>query len=179
MNLFASAPDYLLWLLGALLVAAAIQDAVQLKISNYISGAALLAGVAAAVLSGLELAVWQNLAVLVLTLTIGTMMFSRGILGGGDVKLLAAVALWTDLFGAVRLVTSIFIFGGILALIIILGRAVAPQKLSERVAVLRPKMGIPYGIAIAVGTLFIVIAAQQDARPKTYVPTGVTIQQSG
>ncbi len=177
MNLFASAPEYLLWFLAALLVAAAIQDAVQLKISNLLSGAVLLAGVAAAILSGIEVAIWQNLLVFVLTLVIGTMLFAKGVLGGGDVKLFAAVTLWTNLSGALGLIASIFIFGGILALLIIFGRAAAPERLAARVAVLRPKSGIPYGIAIAVGTLFIVIAAQGDKRPTTYVPAGITINQ--
>ena len=176
MNLFATSPDSLLWLLAAALVAAAIQDAVQLKISNLISAAVLLLAVAAAFLSGVEVAVWQNLLVFAVVLFAGTLMFSRGVLGGGDVKLLAAVALWTDLGGAIRLVASIFIFGGLLALLIIFGRAVAPQPLTARIAVLKPKAGIPYGIAIALGTLFMVSTANKPERPSIYVPKGVTIQ---
>lgn len=177
MNLFATAPDILLWLLAAALVAAAVQDAVQLKISNMLSGAVLVLAVVAAILSGVEPAVWQNVAVFIMALVVGTMMFSRGMLGGGDVKLLAAVMLWADLGGAVRLLASIFIFGGILALIIVFGRNVAPKSMVDRVAVLKPKAGIPYGIAITFGTLFMVLAAQKAERPSTYVPTGVTIEQ--
>lgn len=178
MNLFATAPDIVLWLLAALLVAAAIQDAVQLKISNFLSAGVLLLAIVAAAVSGIELAIWQNLAVFVITLAVGTMMFSRGMLGGGDVKLLAAVMLWADFGTAIRLVASIFIFGGILALIIIFGRSAVPKSLIEKVAVLRPKAGIPYGIAITFGTLFMVLAAQQADRPASYVPTGVTIEQN-
>ena len=176
MNLFATAPDILLWLLAAVLVAAAIQDAVQLKISNLIVLAALLLAVAAALAAGLEIAVWQNLAVFALVLAVGTLLFSRGILGGGDVKLLAAVALWTDFADAVRLIASIFIFGGVLALVIVFGRAVAPASLSARVAVLKPRAGIPYGIAIAAGTLFMITVSKPEP-PSVYVPKGVTIQR--
>ena len=176
MNLFATSPDAVLWLLAAALVAAAIQDAVQLRISNLLSGFVLVLGVVAAILSGFELAVWQNLLVLMITLAVGTVMFSRGILGGGDVKLLAAVMLWVNLAVSLRLIVSIFIFGGILALIIIFGRAASPKALVDRVAVLKPKAGIPYGIAIAFGTIFMVLAAQRAERPATYVPGGITIQ---
>lgn len=176
MNLLASAPDWLTWLLIALLAAAAVQDAIQLRISNLLTIGVLVLAVVAAVMIGIDTAVWQNLLVFALTLAIGTMLFSKGILGGGDVKLLAAVMLWTDLWGAVRLIASIFIFGGLLALLIIFGRAALPSSLSKRVAVLRPKSGIPYGIAIALGTLFMVMAGQPD-KPSIYVPEGVTIQR--
>ena len=176
MNLFATAPDLLLWLLAAALVAAAIQDAVQLKISNLIVLAVLLLAVVAAVVAGIEVGVWQNLAVFALVLAVGTVLFSRGILGGGDVKLLAAVALWTDFEDAIRLIASIFIFGGILALLIIVGRIAAPASLISRLAILKPKAGIPYGIAIALGTLFMVSVSKPDP-PAPYVPKGVTIQR--
>ena len=176
MNLFATAPDLLLWLLAAALIGAAIQDAIQLKISNLIILAVLLLAAVAAFLTGIEIGVWQNLAVFALMLGAGTLMFSRGILGGGDVKLLAAVALWTDFADAVRLIASIFIFGGVLALVIVFGRVVAPASLSTRIAVLKPKAGIPYGIAIAVGTLFMVTVSKPEP-PSVYVPKGVTVQR--
>ena len=176
MNLFATAPDYLLWLLAAALIGAAIQDAVQLKISNLIVLAVLLLAAFAALSTGVDVGVWQNLAVFALVLVVGTLLFSRGILGGGDVKLLAAVALWTDFADAARLIASIFIFGGILALVIVLGRVFAPASLSARIAVLKPKAGIPYGIAIAVGTLFMVTVSKPEP-PSVYVPKGVTIER--
>lgn len=176
MNLLATAPELLIWLLIGMLAAAALQDAVQLRISNLITITVLILAIAAAVMTGIEIAAWQNLAVFAATLAIGTVLFSRGILGGGDVKLLAAVMLWTDLYGAVRLIASIFIFGGLLALLIIFGRAAVPESLRARVAVLRPKAGIPYGIAIALGTLFMVMTSAPEP-PAVYVPEGVTIQQ--
>jgi Flp pilus assembly protein protease CpaA len=75
----------------------------------------------------------------------------------------------------VRLIASIFIFGGVLALVVVFGRVVAPAALSTRIAVLKPKAGIPYGIAIAAGTLFMVMVSKPEA-PSVYVPKGVTIQ---
>ena len=52
------------------------------------------AAVVAAVMAGPELALWQNLVVFLALLAVGTPMFAAGKLGGGDVKLLAAVGLW-------------------------------------------------------------------------------------
>ena len=175
MNLLTTAPDALLWLLIAAVSAAAIQDAVQLRISNLITLAVLILAIVAAFMVGIEVAVWQNLLVFGLVLAVGTVLFSRGVLGGGDVKLLAAVGLWADLGGAARLIASIFIFGGLLALLIVLGRTVLPASLGERVAVLKPKAGIPYGIAIALGTVFIVMVSKPEA-PAVYVPEGITIR---
>jgi prepilin peptidase CpaA len=79
-------PDWLLWGLIALLVLAALQDAARLKISNYLSGAVLILGVVAAIVAGPRLSLWENGLVFVLALAIGTFLFGRGILGGGDVN---------------------------------------------------------------------------------------------
>lgn len=176
MNLFATSPDWLIWLLLFVLLTAAIQDSVQLKISNILVGAVLLMAIAAMLISGPVMAVWQNFAALALVLSIGTILFSKGILGGGDVKLLASVLLWADGFTAFKLISAIFICGGILALLIITLRLVAPASALQRVIVLRPKSGIPYGIAIAAGAM--VVSATSTPSPKsTYVPKGITIQQ--
>lgn len=176
MNLFATAPDMILWLLIAAVLAAAIQDAIQLRISNLITIAVLILAVVAALSAGIEVAVWQNLLVFAAALAIGTVLFSRGVLGGGDVKLLAAAMLWTDLNGAIRLIASIFIFGGLLALIIVLLRTMAPAKLSSRVSVLKPRAGIPYAIAIALGTVFMVVVSKPET-PPVYVPEGISIDR--
>jgi len=75
-------------------------------------------------------------------------------MGGGDVKLLAATGLWFDLAGAGRMIVAVMLAGGVLAIIILLLRTIKwSQEARERVAVLRPKGGIPYGVAIACGAL--------------------------
>ena len=153
MNLVAEAPSLLIGLLALLLLAGAVEDAVRLRISNLISLAILLLAAAAAVASGIELAIWQNLLLFAALLALGTVLFSTGKFGGGDVKLLAVTGLWFDLMGALGMLAAVFIAGGALALLIIGARAVAPERLSRRTAVLRPGSGIPYGVAIAAGTL--------------------------
>ena len=160
MNLLADAPAEILWLLALLMLAAGIEDAVRMRISNLLSAAVLLLAVAAAAIVGIEAGVWQNLLVFTLLLALGTWLFSTGKFGGGDVKMLAATGLWVDFLGAVGLLAAVFIAGGVLAFLVIGSRLIAPAALKSRVIVLRPGSGIPYGIAIAVGTL-ITIAAER------------------
>lgn len=153
MNLVADAPGLVVALLALLLLAGAVEDAARMRISNLTSLAILLLAVAGAFASGIEPAAWQNLLVFAALLGLGTLLFSTGKFGGGDVKLLAATGLWFDFMGALGMLAAVFIAGGVLALLIIAGRAFAPDGLRSRTAVLRPGSGIPYGVAIAAGTL--------------------------
>lgn len=154
MNLPTLVPDWLFWALITLLVLAALQDAVMLKISNYICAAVLLLALVGAAIAGPQVSLWENGLVFVIALVIGTFLFGRGILGGGDVKLFAATVLWFELGASVRFLMWTAIAGGVLAVLIIVGRAVPwPEGLRARVRVLQPKAGIPYGIAIAAGAI--------------------------
>ena len=153
-NLPTLVPDWLYWAFIGLLLLAALQDAAMLKISNYICGAVLLLGVAGAVIAGPTAALWENGLGFILALAIGTFLFGRGILGGGDVKLFAATILWFELGTASRLLMWTALAGGALAVLIILARTLPwPDAIRSRVRVLQPKAGIPYGIAIAAGAI--------------------------
>lgn len=153
MNLFESAPLWLAWALAALLVAAAAEDAVRLRISNILCLAVLAAAVAAMAIGGFEISLWQNALVFAALLAGGTFLFGRGLFGGGDVKLLAALGLWCNLSAAVAMLSGVFISGGILAVIILAARTFAPAAAATRIVILKPRGGIPYGVAIAAGGL--------------------------
>lgn len=170
MNLFATSPEWIVWLLVALLVAAMVQDAVQLKISNIISGSVLVLALVAMAASGFRIGLWQNALVFAVLLTIGAFLFERNVLGGGDVKLFAAVGLWVDLPTAARLLGCVAIAGGLLALLIIFLRTIAPKRLVPYVRTLQPRAGIPYGIAIAAGTLLVLSLWSQPPRQVPYIP---------
>ena len=170
MNLFVTSPEWIVWLLVALLAAATIQDGVQLKISNYICGGVLILAVVAMAVSGFRLGLWQNAVVFAAVLVVGMFLFERNVLGGGDVKLFAALGLWVDFGTAVWLVASIAIAGGLLAVTMIFLRSFVPDAVSRRVKTLRPRAGIPYGIAIAVGTLLVVSLSGPPAKQVPYVP---------
>jgi Flp pilus assembly protein protease CpaA len=68
--------------------------------------------------------------------------------------LFAATGLWFDLAGAGRMIVAVMIAGGFVAMFVLMLRTIKwSQEWRERVAVLRPKGGIPYGVAIAIGAL--------------------------
>jgi prepilin peptidase CpaA len=160
-NLAAAAPQWLALILLALLVLAAVEDAVRLRISNLIVLLTIVAAVAAAVIGGLQSSLWQNFAVFAFLLLIGTPVFAAGKLGGGDVKLLAAAGLWFDIRGAATMLVAVMLAGGVLAIIVLVLRALSWSEAARRRAViLRPKGGIPYGVAIAAGAL-IAVALQR------------------
>ncbi len=157
MNLLADSPHWLIWGLALLLIAAAVEDAVRLRISNLISAAIVVLAIVAAAVVGFEASLWQNFVLFAAMLVIGTLLFATGKFGGGDVKLFAATALWVDFEGALRFLAAVLIAGGVVTILTILGRVVAPQHWGERVVVLRKRGGIPYGVAIALGTLFVIL----------------------
>jgi len=73
-------------------------------------------------------------------------------MGGGDIKLLAASALWFDLSTGWRLLVAIAIAGGLETLILFgLRRLPWPAIIPQKVLLLRRREAIPYGIAIALG----------------------------
>lgn len=110
--------------LGALacLVAAAIDDAFRYRISNVIIVALVVcfAGFAAAKGSW-EFLAW-SLAAGACTLALAAVPFAFGIFGGGDTKLIAAMALWTQFAALPRFVVVMSAFGGALGVIWIIRR---------------------------------------------------------
>jgi prepilin peptidase CpaA len=161
MNLIVSSPLWLTIPLLLLLVAAAVEDGLRLKISNVTCGLVFLGALVAMGVHGFQWDLWQNILVCVVILAIGTAMFAAGWLGGGDVKLLAALALWFSLEAAVGLIAAVFIAGGLLAILSLTARKLGLSPHSDP-----RKTRIPYGIAIAAGAFFI-LGTQLNDRPST------------
>ncbi|WP_395624003.1 prepilin peptidase [Sphingomonas daechungensis] len=154
MNLAALSPQWLAIVLTVLLLAAAVEDAVRLRIANIVVLLVLAGAVLAAFLTGPQLSLWQNGAVFIVLLLLGTPMFAAGKLGGGDVKLLAALGLWFDLKGALWMIVAVALAGGVLALLVLAVRSFNwSDDARKRIILLRPGGGIPYGVAIAAGGL--------------------------
>ncbi len=144
--------DAIRWAFMLIVGAAALQDIVTFRISNifFLLLIVLFGGWVAA--TG-EYDIVQNLLVFGITLGIGIILFARGWLGGGDVKLLAASALWFNFAQGLSLFAAITLGGGLLAVLLIVMRRMLPVSLYLRSGwpVLRPKGPIPYGLAIAFG----------------------------
>jgi prepilin peptidase CpaA len=152
MNLIASAPSWLAVIFLLLLLIAAIEDGWRMRIGNWVSAAILAGAIAAAALQGPSIELWQNLALFAAVLAVGTLMFARGWMGGGDIKLLAASALWFDLSSGWRVLVAIAIAGGLETLILFgVRRLPWPAIVPQQILLLRRREAIPYGIAIALG----------------------------
>jgi prepilin peptidase CpaA len=74
--------------------------------------------------------------------------FYAGMMGGGDVKLAAALALWFSPMSTLKFLIFMSIGGGLLTLVV-----VAIHRIRKR----QGKPEVPYGVAIAFGCLAILI----------------------
>jgi prepilin peptidase CpaA len=97
-------------------------------------------------------------------------IYQRGWIGGGDVKLLAALAIGLPLVGVIQLLTITALAGGVLALVHLMMRLLPYPKLApagsslvrrvyavERWRNLR-HAPLPYGVAIACGGIWTVLS---------------------
>ncbi|HVI05934.1 MAG TPA: prepilin peptidase [Sphingomicrobium sp.] len=140
--------DLLLLALAALLIVAAVIDVRTFTISNRLN-LAVASGAPFYWLS-IALAPWPGMAIqlaaggIVFVLLAGA--FYAGVMGGGDVKLASALALWFPPAGTLKFLVLMSIAGGVLTLGIL-----AWHHASRREG--RPE--VPYGVAIAFGALAI------------------------
>ncbi len=164
MNLLHDAPQWARFALIALLLAAAAQDIVQRRISNWLCLGVIVAAGAAAIAVGPTLALWQNALLFALLLAVSLPAFAKGWLGGGDVKLLAELGLWVNFATVLPLLACIFIAGGVIAALSLAIRHGAIRKRGK---------GVPYGVAIAIGT-GIVMLQPALFQPKSAGPLDLT-----
>lgn len=149
---------------AGLIILAAIYDVLTMTIPNWLSIVLAVLFLIAAPLLGFDMRMLlTHLATGLVVLTIGIGLFAMGWVGGGDVKLAAASALW---LGSGLMLEYLFvtaIAGGILSLaILILRRLPLPALLSRQLWVRRlhdPTKGVPYGVALAVGALVVLPAS--------------------
>ena len=102
-------------------------------------------------------ALGMAVACAVVVFAVGAAAFAVGGLGGGDVKLLAAVSLFA---GPPRLLDFLAItalMGGVLGLAILAGAPIGRPAMAEGGSLrTRLRSGLPYGPAIAAGGLWLV-----------------------
>lgn len=145
-------------LYAALLVVAAAGDVRALRIPNRIPLALVLLYPAFVLASPVPVDWLGGVGVGAAALAGGFALFALGAFGGGDAKLLAAVALWAGPAAVLDAVLTTALVGGAIALVMAtrarFGLALAFDACGARAlrdAVLGP--GVPYGVAIAAGGL--------------------------
>ena len=134
-------------ILAGLLVVAMATDIRARIIPNLLNAAVALLAIGwwwAVGLSFGEVAVQVGIAAVVFALFVGC--FAFGMMGGGDVKLIGALALWLPFVPLIRMLTIMAVAGGILTLVML-----GLHRLARRAG--QPE--IPYGVAIAGAGLFV------------------------
>ncbi|MGB3795538.1 MAG: prepilin peptidase [Alteraurantiacibacter sp.] len=148
----------LLAALAIALLVAAYTDIKSRRIANWLNGAIALGAPVFWIASGYafwpDIAIQLGLAVAVFAL--GSVLFALKQMGGGDVKLLTALALWMQPLVLVKFIIMMALIGGVLTLVIgarnVMGRRKKPWA-------------VPYGVAISaaglwvIGTFFLPVSA--------------------
>ncbi|WP_375248582.1 prepilin peptidase [Sphingomonas sp.] len=145
--------DILVWLLpvslALLLLSAGVQDARTREIGNAKNAAIALLAPLWWVAIGLDpwpgMAIQLGVALAVFAIFAGA--FALGQMGGGDVKLITAVALWLPPFALLDMLLLMSLLGGALTLLFLIERR---WRRSEG------PIEVPYGVAIALAGLLMV-----------------------
>ncbi len=148
------------FLFPILMICAALWDLTTLQIPNWLSLAVLISFVAFAALGPLDAAdIFGRIGLGAAVLVGGTLLFMKGFAGGGDVKLLAAAAVWVGWRGFPLYLAVTVLIGGVLALLFLAFRRLKLPRSWASVAWVRrlhnPGEGIPYGAAIGVAGVLV------------------------
>jgi prepilin peptidase CpaA len=132
----------LIALLALGLAVAALLDWRSRTIPNWLNAAIALLAIPFWWASGLGL--WPGVAteigIALALLVVFAFAFQLGLMGGGDVKMLAALALWLPPLAVLQLLVVMSMAGGVLTIAMLI-----PHRIARRAG--QPE--IPYGIAIA------------------------------
>ena len=134
--------NLLVAILAAMLIVVAAGDLRNRLIPNWLNLAIALTAIPFWWLSGYAL--WPDIAIQI-GLAAGLFMFFAiifhlGMMGGGDVKLLAALGLWLPFASMVKLLVIMSIAGGVLTLVMLARK----WRRSSEV-----RSGVPFGVALA------------------------------
>ncbi|HJS87116.1 MAG TPA: A24 family peptidase [Acetobacteraceae bacterium] len=150
-------------LLVGLLGAAALHDAAFRTVPNWISLALACGGLA---LRGLHHDLLPGLAVALGLFALLALLWTRGLLGGGDVKLAGATALTVPPDAAPSFVLAVSLAGGVLALLYLalslvvsrpapgVRRSLPARLLKAEAWRVHRRGPLPYAAAIAAGCVF-------------------------
>ena len=141
--------EILVGILAIMVVLAAASDIRKREIANGLNAAIALLAIPYWWVSGLAL--WPDVVIQIgiglAVLGIFYIAFEFGWMGGGDVKMLAGVALWLPPLAVVVLLVIMSLAGGLLT---------AGMWIRHRLSKAEHQLEIPYGVAIAIGSLWLI-----------------------
>lgn len=134
----------------ALLVWGACQDVLSFRLPNWLTLTTAVIATSLVALTSAQMVdlVW-HVGFGIAVLLVGLLMFRFNLLGGGDVKWLAALAIWIgpDL-AFLRFLLLMGLAGGVLAIVMLVVRRLCPAYGKQE-----GRTHLPYGVAIAVAGL--------------------------
>ena len=141
--------DILVAILAAMLLVAATGDLRARIIPNWLNAAIALLAIPFWWLSGLPLwpEVVAQIAIAAGVFAVFAIAFRIGAMGGGDVKMVAALALWLPPLAVLKLLVIMSLAGGVLTLAMLV---------RHRLAKAGGRLEIPYGVAIAFGGFWLI-----------------------
>lgn len=152
----------------ALVAAAAWRDVLTRTIPDVISALLVIVGASGRLLDG-PLALAYSTVIALLLLLLLTAAFAHGLLGGGDVKIMTALAVGLSPYDCFRFLVATAMAGGLLALayLILAHRTeIAPsitrRSLLRRILIvegwrIRNHGSLPYAVAVAAGGAFVLL----------------------
>jgi prepilin peptidase CpaA len=145
----------IIFLLSVLLVIASVSDIRHRRIPNWsvLAIGGLFAPWAIFVSTA---SVLSSLAAGLVALMIGVILYGFRVVGAGDSKLLAVVALFAGMDHLLQLLVLIALVGGVIALISMISRPTRAMVMLHMRGKGEFGRGIPYGVAIAVAAICIV-----------------------
>lgn len=157
------------WMALLTIVWAMVEDLLTFRIPNTIPGFLVLLVAVQSLGIGVDRFDWLgHVGAGILTLAGGAVLFHFRFLGGGDAKLLAAIALWLGWSSLPEFLVLIGLLGGGFGLALLMARrtALASAPGWARLGlglprVLREGEPVPYGVAIG-GAALVVMAMNQD-----------------
>ena len=140
----------LLAALAIALLVAAYTDIKSRRIANWLNAAIALGAPVFWIASGYafwpEIVIQLGLAVAVFAA--GSVLFALKQMGGGDVKLLTALALWMQPLVLVKFIVMMALLGGVLTLFIGARNVMGRRK--------KKPWAVPYGVAISAAGLWVI-----------------------
>jgi len=142
---------------AGLMATAAVEDLRRLVIPNaVVLGLCVLWPLQLAATPAISLAGSAGAAICAAAVfVVGALLFSRGLMGGGDVKLLTAATLWAGPATTPALLIVTAVLGGLLTLALL--SSLALRAVFAPAAGAAKRVPVPYGVAIAGAALIVTI----------------------
>ncbi|MCA1395718.1 MULTISPECIES: A24 family peptidase [unclassified Bradyrhizobium] len=152
----------------ALLLYVATIDIATRLIRNEICLALAFLGIVGQLASPMQIG--QSLIVAAILFLVLFVIYLRGAIGGGDVKLLVALAIGLPLTGVIELLTATALAGGVLAAVHLMMRRLPQPRLAPAGSSLMRRVyaverwrhlrhaPLPYGVAIACGGIWAILS---------------------